>query len=334
MCEQQYFFDYVLGYRSPSNKKADKGTIVHKVLEILAFIKFTSQKNEEYFEDDIIGRVNINDYSLDKIIEEVYDYYTSNFNHHQWESKDFKDCSKWTYKAIEYADGMFDPRNRDILYPEQRFDITINKPWAEYSYELSDGQKITGNLAIKGTIDLITKPSENTLEIVDWKTGRRLDWATGEEKTQEKLEKDPQLMIYYYAAQKLYPEIDHCIVTIFFINDGGPFSMAFDKKDLEKTENLLREKFNKIKNTKRPKLSKTWKCKKLCHYGKNTFQDNKEISPIIEYRDNQTTNKGYFMTMCEQVAHDIQLKGMKSVVDEYTVPGYNVGHYKAPGSTE
>ena len=40
------------------------------------------------------------------------------------------------------------------------------------------------------------------------------------------------------------------------------------------------------------------------------------------------------MTMCEQVKHDIQMKGMKEVVDEYTVPGYNVGHYKAPGSTE
>ena len=46
-----------------------------------------------------------------------------------------------------------------------------------------------------------------------------LNWATGEEKTQEKLEIDPQLMIYYYAVNKLYPEIDNCIVTIYFIND-------------------------------------------------------------------------------------------------------------------
>ena len=82
---------------------------------------------------------------------------------------------------------------------------------------------------MKGTIDLITKPSEDTLEIIDWKTGRRLDWATGQEKTQEKLETDPQLMIYFYAAKKLYPEIKNCIVTIFFINDGGPFSVSFNK---------------------------------------------------------------------------------------------------------
>jgi hypothetical protein len=40
------------------------------------------------------------------------------------------------------------------------------------------------------------------------------------------------------------------------------------------------------------------------------------------------------MTKCEQVKHDIALKGIDRVVDEYTVPGYSVGKYKAPGSAE
>lgn len=328
MCEQQYFFDYVLGYRSPSNKKADKGTIVHKVLEILAFIKFTEQKEEHSFEDDIIGNVDIHNYNLDNIINDVYDFYTSQFKHHTWSDKDRKDCRAWSYKAIEYADGMFDPRNRDILYPEQQFDIVIDKPWAKYNYG-----DLQGTLAIKGTIDLITKVNDDTLEIIDWKTGRRLNWATGEEKTQEKLEKDPQLMIYFYAAQKLYPELKHCIVTIYFINDGGPFSMTFDRSDIFKTEDLLRTKFEEIKKCKKPKLSKSWKCTKLCHYGKNSF-DNTNVTPLIEYRQGQLCHQGDFMTMCEQVKHDIELKGIKNVVDEYTVPGYNVGYYKAPGSTE
>lgn len=332
MCEQQYLFDYVLGYRSPSNKKADKGTIVHKVLEILAFIKYHTQEGNRTFVDDIVGEVDVQNYNLDGIIDSVYTHYTSAFTHHEWKPIDFKDCSKWTYKAINYENGMFDPRNRNILYPEQQFDITIDKPWAKFKYDTKDGP-IEGQLSIKGTIDLITKPNENTAEIIDWKTGRRLNWATGEEKTQEKLEIDPQLMIYYYAVNKLYPEIDHCIVTIYFINDGGPFSMTFDKKDLYKTEQLLKDKFKKIQSTLKPRLSKTWKCTKLCHYGKTTFEGT-DILPIIEYRDGQTCNIGSPMTKCEQVAHDISVKGLKETVDEYTVPGYNVGHYKAPGSTE
>jgi hypothetical protein len=67
MCEQQYCLEYVIGYRSPSNKKADKGTIVHKVLEILAGIKLSEQKNDSYYEDDILGKIDINNYNIDHI---------------------------------------------------------------------------------------------------------------------------------------------------------------------------------------------------------------------------------------------------------------------------
>ena len=35
-CQMQYFITYVLGHQAESGKKAILGTIVHKVLEILA----------------------------------------------------------------------------------------------------------------------------------------------------------------------------------------------------------------------------------------------------------------------------------------------------------
>ena len=330
MCEQQYFFEYVLGYRGPSNQKADKGTIVHKVLEILAIVKQSQQNNVLTFEDDIVGPVNVEAYSIDTLTEQVYQYYTSRFSHHKWAAKDFTDCRLWVEKAITYNNGMFDPRNRNILCPEQHFDIVIDKDWSKYKYKVAEGT-LEGNLAIKGTIDLITQVGDNTIEIIDWKTGRRLNWATGQEKTQEKLEEDPQLRIYHYAIQKLYPHIDHIMVTIFFINDGGAFSVIFDKSDLPKTESMLRDKFEIIKKTQKPRLHKSWMCSKLCHFGKSTFE-NSNVLPILEYRDNQLCQKNTHMTKCEQIKHDIELKGINNVVDEYTVPGYTVGKYKAPGT--
>jgi hypothetical protein len=333
MCEQQYFLEYVLGYRSPSNKKADKGTIVHKVLEILAGIKLSQQNKQNEYSDDILGDILVDDYDLSHITERVYDYYTSQFKHHEWSNKDLKDSHLWVNKALSDHNGIFDPRSRNIVQPEQHFDIVIDKPWAEYKYETENGI-VEGKLAIKGTIDLITQVNESTLEVIDWKTGKRLDWATGQEKTLEKLYKDPQLKIYHYALSKLYPQYDHIIMSINFINDGGAFSMCFDKSDLSSTENLIRKKFEEIKNCTKPRLSKTWKCTKLCYFGKNTFENNQNILPIIEYRDNQVCSKGNHMTMCEQVKHDIELNGMKNVVDKYTVSGYSVGKYKAPGSTE
>lgn len=328
----QYFLEYVLGMRSPSNKKADKGTIVHKVLEILACIKLAEQNKETDIIDDVIGKVSVSKYSLNTIIEKVYNYYTGKFTHHEWELKDYKDCHSWVNKALTSNNGMFDPRNRIILQPEQHFDIEIQREWAKFRYN-HQGEIIEGNLAIKGTIDLITKADDNTIEIIDWKTGKRLDWATGEEKTHDKLQNDPQLKIYHYAVSQLYPDIDHVMVSINFINDGGPFTICYDKNDLLSTEEMLRKKFEAIKNTQIPKLSKTWKCTKLCHFGKTTFENSNTL-PIIEYRDGQVTARDKFMTKCEQIKHDIELKGTNHVIDEYTSPGYTIGKYKAPGSVE
>jgi hypothetical protein len=329
MCEQQYFGEYVLGWRGPSGQKADKGTIVHKVLEILAVIQKANQDNQQLITDDIVGNINPKKYDLDSMIDIIYKHYSSASNHHKWSPKDLKDCREWVHKAISFNGGMFDPRNRFILRPEQHFDFEIKKPWSKYEYKV-DNNLITGNLALKGTIDLITCVNDKTIEIIDWKTGKRLDWATGQEKTQEKLEKDPQLRIYHYAISKLYPDIEHIIFSIYFINDGGPFSICFDKKDLIDTEDMLRKKFEYIKKTTKPKLRKTWMCSKLCHFGKTTFE-NTHVLPILEYRDGQVCEKGQFMTKCEQLRHDLELDGMDHVVKMYKHPNHSFGYYEAPG---
>lgn len=329
MCEQQYFIEYVLGWRGPSNQKADKGTIVHKVLEILAVIKKAQQDGIININDDIIGELDIKKYSIQDITDKVYEHYSTTNNHHKWSDKDKKDCIEWVEKTLLFNNGMFDPRNRDIVSPEQHFDFTIDKPWAKYSFDTEDG-KLEGNLALKGTIDLITKIDDNFYEIIDWKTGKRLNWATGKEKTYECLQNDPQLRIYHYAACHLYPDVENIMITINFINDGGPYSICFQKKDLITTEDMLRKKFEYIKATKKPKLNRTWMCSKLCHFGKTTFE-NSTITPIEEYRDNQVTKNGQIMTKCEQIHHDVQLQGLDRVIQSYKHPNHSFGFYKAPG---
>lgn len=250
-------------------------------------------------------------------------------SHHKWTEKDKKDCKNWVDKTLTFNNGMFDPRQRHIVCPEQHFDFVIDKPWAKYSFDTPTG-KLEGQLALKGTIDLITKIDDNFYEIVDWKTGKRLNWATGKEKTQECLENDPQLRIYHYAASMLYPDVEHIMITINFINDGGPFSICFEKSDLYKTELMLRHKFEKIKSVQKPQLNKTWMCSKLCHFGKTTF-DGTCIDPSEEYRGGQITPKGAIMSKCEQIRHDVDMLGMTDVVHKYKHPNHSFGFYKAPG---
>ena len=335
MCEMQYFGEYVLGWKGPGNLKADKGTIVHKVLEILAKIKLADQQNPNRgkeilwdIEDDTIGKVNCYPLDLHNICERVFNYYAK-IKDQPWTDKDFRDCELWVNKAIDFNGGAFNPLNMNIVSPEQRFDLIIDEPWAHYEYVL-DGKKIEGQLGLKGTIDLITEPMPGTYEIVDWKTGRRLNWATGEEKTHEKLMSDPQLMMYFLAASKLYPDIENIIVTIDFINDGGPFSLCYSKSDIPRTLDMLKEKFEYIKATKIPKQSKSWKCTKFCYFGKNTFTGT-EIKPIIEFRNGQTCAKGQTMTMCEQMNFELYKKGMDKTVKEYKAPDHKIDFYQNPG---
>ena len=108
---------------------------------------------------------------------------------------------------------MFDPRNQNIFSTEQFFDIEIKKPWAKYDYKIGT-KRIQGYLAIKGTVDVIIKHDENYYEILDYKTGKRINWATGQEKTPEALQKDTQLLLYYYALKNMYPDAEFS-VSIF-----------------------------------------------------------------------------------------------------------------------
>jgi ATP-dependent helicase/DNAse subunit B len=326
-CPHRYFLEYVLGWYGKSNKAADKGTIVHKVLEILACAKLAEQQGKDFIIDDEVLKerklVALQD--IPKLVDEIYDWYSYHNSHNPWEGKDRKDCHDWVNKVFNHNAGMFDPRSRDIVEPEQQFDITLDFDWANYSYEF-DGKKIEGKLALKGTIDLITRIDDNLYEVIDWKTGRRWDWAKGVEKTNDKLAKDPQLMLYHYAVKKLYPDVEDCLITIYFINDGGPFTLAFTKNDIVQTENMLRKKFEQIKATHIPRLNKTWKCTKLCHHGKTTFAGT-SIQPIIDEQDG-------CLTKCEQVKRELGKKGMDRVTKEYLAPGHVIGSYKAPGSVD
>jgi len=328
MCNMAYYIEYGLGWRQPSNKAAERGTIVHKLLEVLGHIKLAEQNGVKQFQDDIVGRVRLSNYDIIKMTEKIYDYYASH-SPNEWEAKDLKECHRLTNIAITYKDGAFDPRNNDIEAVEKKFDIDIQQPWAVYNYD--NGLK--GFLSLKGTIDQIVRINNNTLEIVDWKTGARKNWATGEQYTWDSLQKNHQLLMYYYCAKRLYPKVDSIITTIFYIKDGGPFTMCFSDADIPRIENMLQDKFEEIKNTKIPRLNRSWKCTKLCHYGKSTFEDT-SILPIVEKRNGQVCKRGSCMTKCEQIRYCLEHRDMESVNKNMSAPNHNVDFYQAPGEIQ
>ena len=323
-CQMQYFITYVLGHQPDSGKKAELGTIVHKVMETLAQLKKYQQDNPKKLtlsiEDDALKTVSIKKNELltstlvDKLLSRSFDFYTGS-SKHTFTKGDRDLCLKLVWDTLKYNDGQFDPRLRKIVAAEPHFDIPIDEDWAFYEYEVN-GQKVKGQLAIKGTIDLVTETEEGIIEVIDWKTGRRLDWATGEEKTYGKLCSDPQLLLYNYAISKLFPQYKQSIMSIFFIKDGGPFSMCFDKTDEKKFLEMLKERFLDIKKNEKPQPisqnRENWKCTKLCHYCKNKWPETDQ-------------------NMCIYIENSIKTKGMDQTIKDCTRSGFDIGFYSAPG---
>jgi len=324
-CQMQYFLTYVLGHRSDSGKKADLGTMVHKVMEVLAGLKKFQQDNprKKYLvvKDDAVDEVRIHKDELltKQCVEDLVDLSFNSYkkgSKHKWTHADRKEVSRLSWLALDWNEGQFDPRYRDIVDPEPHFDIPIEEDWAKYEYEMPNGEVIKGRLAIKGTIDLVTKVDDDTIEVIDWKTGRRLDWATGQEKDFKKLTTDAQLLLYNYAISKLYPDYKQAIMSIFFIKDGGPFSMCFDKSDQEKFLGMLKDRFEEIKANVSPKPLRDdrshWKCTKLCHFYKNNWP-------------------GTDTPMCIHIGDKLKKDGIDKTVKDCTNKGFSIGYYEAPG---
>lgn len=162
-------------------------------------------------------------------------------------------------------------------------------------------------------------------------TGRKYDWGKDKEKTYETLQDDPQLRMYHYVCHRMFPYVDNVFVTIYFINDGGPISLCYQKSDLPKTEAMIREKFEEIKNTEIPAQHKSWKCKAFCHFGRNSFKDT-NVKPITEFRQGQMAQTGQPMTMCDQIAYCLQHRPMESVMKNMSVKDFSIDFYKAPGT--
>lgn len=146
-------------------------------------------------------------------------------------------------------------------------------------------------------------------------TGRRLDWGTNTVKDYDYLCQDKQLMLYYYAASQLFPD-KNIILTIFFIRDGGPFTICFDRDDLPKIEEKIKRYFFETNHTPLPTLRdpsySDFQCKTLCHFYKNKLPGTNDH-------------------ICKFIHDQIKATDIDTVVEKYTREGHVIGHYEAPG---
>jgi hypothetical protein len=284
MCPFQYYLEYQLGLKGRPNPRTEKGSIVHKALELLAHRKLAEQEGRAEFEESELGlTVRAADVDVRSSVDLAWAHYTArNESRHDWSRADHDDCLRWTLDVVEHGGGMFNPLNRKIVCPERYFDLTIEEPWSWFDYQDPfTGERVAGHLSVKGTMDLITEAAPDVLENLDWKSGRQWDWANDKPKDFESLCDDPQLLLYFYALCRLYPEYRFKFVTIYFAQTKSPFTIPFDEgRDVPRALAMLRERFERVKNDWNPRRimenpDKKWKCRAFCPQGTRDFGGNK-----------------------------------------------------------
>lgn len=147
-------------------------------------------------------------------------------------------------------------------------------------------------------------------------TGQRLNWASGKVKSYDDLCKDQQLMLYYYAARRLYPQYKHILVTILFVRDGGAYTISLDDNSIQQVESDLRAHFEEIKANRLPKMlhdkQSDFRCTKLCDYYKKSLP-------------------GTSVNICRHINNELKRVGMDEVIKQYKDPSHQFDHYSSPG---
>ena len=312
MCPQQYFLSYVLAVPQDTNHKASLGSCTHKILECLGNIKLELQheKHSGEITDDSLGIISWSEdafYTDDftyMLVDKSFDYFSTH-SENIWTETDKKDI--WNWCKIVLNDKNFDPRYRTIVEAEQYFDVPLELPWAK----LPNGDY----LRLKGTIDLVTQV-DKTIEVIDWKTSqKRMNWSNFTEKTYADFQKDPQLLLYFRAISKLYPD-KTILITVYYIRHGGGFTLAFTDKDIGLIEHLLEQQFLNITSCQNPSLKDGGNgrfCKYICSYGKNRSKYDPSMSE------------------CQFFHREVNTVGIDAVVRRYTDNSHSLDHYEEPG---
>ncbi len=309
LCEFDYYLTYELGLDKPSGKAARIGNCVHKALELLARKKLALQNGlTSFVEPESNKTFNVLD---------VDNFLSFEFGMSAYDSSDF------TAKDIQIAEDMYnntlvgpyDPMKQKVVEPELFFDMEISEPWAHYQQDNPYTGKIeTGNLRIRGTMDLITEGSDGILHYIDWKTGRRWDWAKNKVKNLAELMDDDQLLLYYFALRNVYKNKE-VQMTIHFLKDGGPFTLPYGDEEYEKAKLMIKKHFKDILKSDPPKRLKDGKtsvplaCRSFCYWGK-TLDENG-------------------VSLCDKYHNSVQQLGIYRVTEKYgkknSFDGYSGG---------
>lgn len=296
-CPFSYFLQYILGMESQAGKAALQGNIVHKVFQIMARRKKRNKKEidpmlllDMAWDNFITKSPEI---EIRKVTTRI-DKETGEFK----EAADYKKCRVALETVL--ADVYYNPYNLKVLDIEEWF--ALEMPGEEWESLDQDGK--VHQFATRGYIDLVHEIDEETIEIIDWKTGKRTSFYTQKPIDEEVLMREIQPRLYHLAVYFLYPKYKNILITFYYTNSGGPITIALSQDDLIMTITALHRFFTTVKRDTLIRRNRSWQCK-MCSFSKN------DICSRI-WSDLHTMGSEYIENRYSKLVHKDQLAIGKS----------------------
>ena len=295
-CPMKYFIEYHLGV--PETKEGNiythKGSAVHEALELWvnAVLGLTERAEIDYNKTLLEYYKESKLWMLDtRRPDKGGDPYPQEKNCEScpFATKDSKcqiadipysivdGCPRGNYEAdLALVEGAIHNEDFPVLKTDKNGNFVKNILAAEQSFNL----EVEG-VPVRGVIDLVVEEDEDTIEIVDYKTGRSMSYNAASV--------DAQVRIYGKVIGLMYPQYKYVMVTLWFLKKY-PVTVAITPEMDELTVKSIHKNDEKIRNDINLERIKGWLCNycvgyEVCGKVKDSFRvDGKFRLPTINCR--------------------------------------------------
>jgi len=196
------------------------------------------------------------------------------------------------------------PHKTSILDLETRFEVVIDE----------NPDKPNGKHILTGVIDRIDKLPDGTIEIIDYKTGKRMP-------SQNALDKNNQLSLYAIGLKSRWPrtKIEDLNLSLYFLKFNEKLNTKRAEKDLEEAKNKIIDLIHKIeKSDFEPRSSVLcgW-CgyRNICPVWRH-FYENEEDQHLNNVDIKKTIDE-YFVLKEKKEKLEEKLIELKNLIDVY-----------------
>jgi len=286
-CPLKYKYSEIDKIKEPANKEKVFGSYIHRVLKWF-------YSKEPHFP------------ALEGLLEYYYNHWPKQEEGFCWvNEKEERDFFQEGMRILEeYYRKNFPPKSI-ILDLETKFEAVID--------ETPD--KPGGKHILTGIIDRVDKLPDGTIEIIDYKTGKRVP-------SQEETDKNLQLSLYALGLKQRWPKIktEDLRLSLYFLKFNEKIGTRKKENDLKETEEKIIELIHKIERSSfQPKSSNLchW-CgyRPICPVWKHLYEKDKEKS--LNGLDIEKKIDEYFTLKEEKEKIEEKLKVLKDLIEVYS----------------